>query len=143
MIIKIRHFSILILLLLSISCNFSVNRENNPSDIDRAKKINYSFYSLVKNKQFNEASNYFGPDVGYKDGLEIIKKINEIAGNLDTVIFLNGTSEVTSKSNQRAEYYSLNFSVIYHKDTTQEEIVIELLNDSLKINGYHARLSLM
>jgi hypothetical protein len=128
--------------ILIISCEVSVNRQNNASDIEAAKRLSADFYKLVKEKKFTDAAKFFGSTVGYMDGLRILENVNKHIGNLDTVIYVNGSSNTTvsSKKDQDKGEYSLNFKAFYEKMEANEEIVIELINDSLKITGYHPKV---
>lgn len=124
-----------------ISCEVSVNKQNNANDIETVKKMSNNFYKLIKEKDFKTASNYFGNAIGYEDGLKILKNVNDHIGDLDTVIYLNGNSNTTLSSKQNKAEYVFNFKTVYSKMTANEEMVIELINDSLKITGYHPRVT--
>lgn len=124
-----------------ISCEVSVNKQNNATDIETAKEMSNNFYKLIKEKKFKDASKYFGSTVGYEDGLKILENVNNHIGDLDTAIYLSGNSNTTLSSKQNRAEYVFNFKAIYSKMSATEEMVIELINDSLKITGYHPRVT--
>lgn len=124
-----------------VSCQVSVKKENSSSDIEEARKYSMSFYHLIKEREFESAARYFGPTIGYEDGLGILKNVNEHIGSLDTIIYLTGNSNKTVSANKKQEEYVLNFKAVYNKMEANEEMVIELINDSLKITGYHPRVT--
>lgn len=124
------------------SCDVSVNKQNSSNDIETAKKVSADFYRLVKEKKFTEAAKYFDRTIGYEDGLKILENVNDHIGDLDTVLYVNGTSNTTVGSKKNQAEFELNFKAIYKKMSANEEIVIELINDSLKITGYHPRVTI-
>lgn len=126
--------------LLLLSCEVSIDKQNNESDIETAKIASQNFYQLVKATKFKEAASYFGNTVGYEDGLHILENVNTHIGNLDTSIFLSGNSNVRITGTKKQAEFVLNFKAVYSKMEANEEIVIELINDSLKITGYHPRV---
>jgi len=126
---------------LIISCDVSIKKENNEADIEVAKELSNNFYNLVIQKNFEEASLYFGPSIGYEDGLDILINVNNHIGNLDSVIYINGTSKTINSAKSVNAEYVLNFNTYYNKNRAKEEMVIELINDTLKIEGYHPRVT--
>jgi len=119
----------------------SVNKQNNATDIETAKETSNNFYKLIKEKKFKDASKYFGTTIGYEDGLKILENVNDHIGDLDTAIYLSGNSNTTLSSKHNRSEYVFNFKAIYSKMSATEEMVIELINDSLKITGYHPRVT--
>lgn len=125
---------------LFISCETSINKQNKPNDIEIAKTTSENFYRLVKAKRFKEAANYFGTTIGYQDGLHILENVNAHIGDLDTAIYVSGNSNITISKTQYEAEFVLNYKVTYTKDQANEEMVIEVINDSMKITGYHPRV---
>lgn len=137
-----KYFRYILFLPFLTSCEVSINKQNNVSDIENAKKTSTVFYQLVKEKRFAEAAKYFGTTIGYEDGLKILGNVNEHIGNLDSVVFVNGNSNTTISSKKDQAQFELNFKAFYQKMEANEEMVIELINDSLKITGYHPRVTI-
>ncbi len=132
----------LILVVGLCSCDVSVNKQNDKKDIESARAISLKFYDLVKEKQYENAARYFSKEVGYEDGIQILKKVNTYLGDLDSVVFVSGKSNVTSGPTSKEAEFDLNFKVFYRLKAADEQMVMSIIHDTLRITGYHPRIKL-
>lgn len=121
------------------SCKNISTRENNQEDIQNASKLMDQFYADVKSKNFDKAVSLCGGELTLTIKDDILIKIDSVWGGLNQYKLIEAKTVVTTTNGKTEGEYNLKFKVEYEKSPNNEEnVFIRIINDSLKITGYHS-----
>ncbi|TXI98631.1 hypothetical protein [Chryseobacterium sp. WX] len=140
-----KKYTLILIPLLFIGCNFNKTYRNREEDKQEAEKITEKFYSLIKNNNRKEALKLFGEKffkLTRKDQLnKMLNEINSSCGSkISDTKLTTWETFVSIGTNPKSEYVLL-YKVNRNIKNTQEKITLEKNNDSIKIVGYDVSLA--
>ncbi len=140
-----KMYTLILIPLLFIGCNFNKTYRNREEDKQEAEKITEKFYSLIKNNNRKEALKLFGEKffkLTRKDQLnKMLNEINSSCGSkISDTKLTTWETFVSIGTNPKSEYVLL-YKVNRNIKNTQEKITLEKNNDSIKIVGYDVSLA--
>ncbi|OCA79866.1 hypothetical protein BBH99_05325 [Chryseobacterium contaminans] len=139
-----KKYTLILIPLLFIGCNFNKTYRNREEDKQEAEKITEKFYSLIKNNNRKEALKLFGEKFKLTRKDQLNKMLNEINSSCGSKIsdtkLTTWETFVSIGTNPKSEYVLL-YKINRNIKNTQEKITLEKNNDSIKIVGYDVSLA--
>ncbi|HEU4716453.1 MAG TPA: hypothetical protein VFU15_01415 [Bacteroidia bacterium] len=117
------------------SCNGSYTRTNMPGDISDGKALAEKFYTFLAKHSvpgINTISSGIKPD----EMNHLMNFADSSWGAMKSYEFTSGKSQIQKNNGVRSGEIDLYYKANYERSVNKETIIIEVVNDSLKVTGY-------
>lgn len=127
-------------LILLTGCQKREIRHNDANDIEEATVFATEYYARIGRHDFEEASKLFGGEVKPSAGLDFLKNLNILHGNLLNANISLIETNVKIIDDLVSKEYVIDVIAEYEKKESKETITIQSIHDTLKISGYRSNM---
>ncbi len=122
-----------------ISCADPISiRENSPEDIEEAIGYAKGFYEVSKDNDTLALKKFLGKPLSLEKFQELTLKINNLLGEFIAISEnANVFTKVTNKGKMTNKFYQISIDVTYSKGKASELLIMETINDTLKLTSYN------
>lgn len=125
------------------ACNdIVITRKNDENDLKKIDSLATMFYKSVKKRSIDSLSSILDKSIIKREDAEkIILKMKVEYGNIRAVEPVSVSSDVQVKNNKLSRFNANVISIaIYDYGKFEETLVLHLVNDTIKVCGYHYKV---